>query len=103
MRYWPRGVAKDRFDMWLPHLAPSPGLLKWLMNRSESQKWTSDDVWDHWSMLYRREMRLQKDAILDLRCRHEEGEVITLLCACHDKTRCHRSILQGLILADKSK
>lgn len=98
MRYWPRGMSKDRFESWLPHMAPSPGLLKWLMDRSEGQKWAPDDVWEHWSMLYRREMKLQKDAILDLRRRQEEGETITLLCSCHDKSRCHRSILHNLIL-----
>lgn len=98
MRYWPRGMAKDRFDAWLPHLAPSPGLLKWLMDRCEGRRWASDDVWEHWSMLYRREMKSQREVILDIRHRHEAGETITLLCACHDKTRCHRGILRDLIL-----
>ncbi len=49
-------------------------------------------------MLYRREMESQKGAILDLRRRHEDGEVISLLCSCHDKTRCHRALLRDLVL-----
>ena len=32
--------------------------------------------------------------------RHESGEVITLLCVCHDPRRCHRSLLAELILGD---
>lgn len=98
MRYWPRGMGKDCFDHWLPNLAPSPGLLKWLMDRSEGRKWASDEVWEHWSVLYRHEMKVQRDTIRDLRCRHEEGEIITLLCACHDQRRCHRRLLRDLIL-----
>ncbi len=29
MRFWPRGVRKERFDAWMRELAPSVELLRW--------------------------------------------------------------------------
>ncbi len=31
---------------------------------------------------------------------NESGETLTLLCACHDPARCHRTVLADLVLAD---
>ena len=37
MRYWPCGVRRDRFDVWLRQLAPSAELLKWC----KLERWNS--------------------------------------------------------------
>lgn len=95
MRYWPRGVRKEMFHAWMRELAPSPDLLRWIMER---EKKPTEDVWLKWADKYRAEMVLQSSAIANLRARHDAGEMITLLCGCHDKTRCHRSLLRDLIL-----
>ena len=29
--------------------------------------------------------------------RHAQNETVTLLCSCQDETRCHRTLLKGLI------
>lgn len=83
--------------MWARDLAPSPGLLRWIMDRKDS---TSEETWSTWATRYREEMVLQSSAIADLKTRHETGETITLLCGCHDKSRCHRSLLRELIMVD---
>lgn len=100
MRYWPRGVKKEAFDTWARDLAPSPELLRWIMDRKDS---ASEEIWSTWAARYREEMALQSSAIADLNTRHKAGETITLLCGCHNKNRCHRSLLRELILDGEDK
>ena len=56
-----------------------------------------DAVPDH-SAAYRSKISGQR-TVIDGR-RHESGETLTLLCACHDPARCHRTVLADLVLAD---
>ncbi len=51
-----------------------------------------------WKARYIEEMRAQHERIAELRRRHNEGKVMTLLCACHDPLKCHRNVLRDLIL-----
>ncbi len=103
MRFWPRGVSKERFNCWYRHLAPSPELLgrhretTAVKALSEEER---DESWERFVAAYRSEMSGQRTAIDELRRQHESGETLTLLCACHDPARCHRTVLAGLVLAD---
>jgi uncharacterized protein YeaO (DUF488 family) len=103
MRYWPRGVRKDRFHIYAPHLAPSAKLLRAFqqLNEIPAVQLTATGREERWQALmnqYREEMVLQRDAIRELRQRHLAGETITLLCGCHEPARCHRTVLAELIL-----
>jgi uncharacterized protein YeaO (DUF488 family) len=103
MRRWPRGVRKDRFHTWDRHLGPSDALLNSFLNLLDSLPEGSEvgpgnPAWDGLMARYVEEMRDQRESIQDLRRRHEAGEVITLLCTCHEPSRCHRTVLAGLIL-----
>ena len=95
MRFWPRGVRKDHVHEWIRGLAPSRALLKWC--------WTSQGELDPdiyaatWKRRYREEMAGQTDLIGNLRERLRSGESFTLLCACHDPAKCHRSVLEEII------
>ena len=103
MRFWPRGVRKDRFDDWYQHLAPSPRLLGKFRETIADKalpKEERDKSWEQFVAAYRSEMSEQRTAIDGLRRRHESGETLTLLCACHDPARCHRTVLADLVLAD---
>lgn len=106
MRFWPRGVPKARFDAWHRHLAPSPRLLgkfrETVADRSLPAE-TRDEAWRQFTAAYRSEMVEQQSAIDELRQRHEAGETLTLLCACHDPARCHRTLLADLVLAGLEK
>ena len=100
MRYWPRGVAKTTVDEWLPALAPSKELLASYKAEEAAPLFApadEQDLWSRYVVSYRREMSEQAELIEGLRERHSKGEVITLLCACHDEHRCHRSLLAGMI------
>ena len=103
MRRWPRGVRKDRFHSWDRHLGPSEALLSSFLSLPDalpdrSPAGPGNPMWDGLMARYVEEMRDQRESIQDLRRRHEAGEVITLLCTCHDPSRCHRTVLAGLIL-----
>jgi uncharacterized protein YeaO (DUF488 family) len=89
MRYWPRGVKKERFDRWVREVSPSPGLIK---------KWRSGRLsWKEFEKAYLGEMKAETAAakVGDLRALAREGPV-TLFCGCPDEARCHRSLLKRL-------
>ena len=103
MRYWPRGVRKDRFDAWYRNLAPSVELLRAFKDLRESTADVEPPGPGHagWEGLMRRyhaEMRAEQESLRELRERHRGGEVMTLLCGCHDPARCHRTDLASMIL-----
>ncbi len=104
MRYWPRGVRGEAVDRWVRDLAPSARLLREYRGRDDPatrSAATGDDGLRSWfASAYRAEMAAQEPLIGELRAMHERGETITLLCACHDPARCHRSVLAGLILGE---
>ncbi len=99
VRFLPRGVKKadyarkDYFDVWLPVLAPSPALFKWIMaRRDDSAAWTT------FRKRYAREMeRPEPRQTIALLAVLSERTDIAIGCYCEDETRCHRSVLQDLI------
>lgn len=104
MRYWPRGVTKQAFDEWRRELAPSPELLSSYRqavlvvapNGNNDPKLA--EAWTSFGDRYRHEMSHQGAALAELRRRLARGEVLTLLCACHESSQCHRSILARLLI-----
>ena len=95
----PRGVKKkdyarlDYYDVWLPELAPSQKLVSWAL----AQPWT-DRRWKKFERGYRREMsRPEARHLLDLLARLSRRVNFSVGCYCEDESRCHRSILRGLL------
>ncbi len=93
MRYWPRGVRKDRIDAWERSLAPTRELLANYRARTIN--------WPEYERRYLHEMTTYPESIEALaalirRCAHEN---VTALCGCKDETHCHRILLQGLVAA----
>jgi uncharacterized protein YeaO (DUF488 family) len=88
MRFWPRGISKDKVDAWEKDLGTSPELIK---------AWKGGKIaWAEFSRRYHQEMRGQQGKVADLAEMARTGTV-TLLCGCKDQARCHRSLLQDLI------
>lgn len=88
MRLWPRGVKKTRVDAWEKELGPSPALLRGFLDGKVS--------WPAYTARYRAEMRQKPDLIQAWAARARK-EHITLLCACKDETRCHRTLLKEIL------
>jgi uncharacterized protein YeaO (DUF488 family) len=91
MRLWPRGIRKDRVDMWLKELGPVVPLLR---------DFRSGQVdWDEYRRRYlagleRPEARHAIDQVVGIA---RQGPV-TLLCGCPDEHRCHRSLLREYLV-----
>jgi len=105
MRWWPRGVSKDKIDNWLQVLAPSAHLLAALRNgelkleNTTSVQNTDQQEFSVFADLYIEEMQSIEAqlCIRGLAQELNEGITLTLLCGCHDVTGCHRSLLKSLI------
>jgi uncharacterized protein YeaO (DUF488 family) len=94
----PRGVPKaeyasrDFYDVWLPDLAPSEGLLK------QAQQASDDRAWRKFEQKYRVEMkRPEAQRLLTLLAALSRQTSFSVGCYCADETRCHRSILRQLL------
>jgi uncharacterized protein YeaO (DUF488 family) len=88
MRYWPRGIKKDRVDVWFRDLGTSPKLIK---------AWKSGKLtWIEFKKAYRAELKSKQDIIREL-AKRARTEKLTLLCSCRDPSQCHRAILKQLV------
>lgn len=100
----PRGVPKseyqsrDFYDVWLPDLAPSAGLV------SEAQLATDDRAWRAFERRYRAEMKRPDAArLLDLLAALSRDTNLAVGCYCEDERRCHRSVLRTLLAEHGAK
>jgi uncharacterized protein YeaO (DUF488 family) len=88
----PRGVKKQDYaklgyyDVWLPELAPSAKLIK-----------TAHANWKKFEERYRHEMKAMENLIATL-ARLSHSADFAVGCYCEDESRCHRSILRGLLV-----
>lgn len=94
----PRGVPKadfarrDFYDVWLPELAPSEGLLKQALGAHDERSWRA------FVRRYRVEMkRPEARHLLDLLAALSRGTDFSVGCYCADESHCHRSILRELL------
>lgn len=102
-RYRPRGVAAadETWSGFMPQLGPSKALHAAFYAKPGS---TPID-WAEYAARYLEEMRAQQFWIHNLAELHARGQTVTLLCssACSDESRCHRSLLRGLIDAEATR
>ena len=94
----PRGVAKARlakddwYDLWLPQLAPSAALVK------QALAATSARQWQQFVRKYTREMAASDNArLIALLAALSHRIDFSVGCYCEDDSRCHRSVLRGLL------
>lgn len=105
VRFLPRGVKKsdyarrNYFDVWLPVLAPSRQLVRWVQGRS---RWGARERRSFESR-YAREIASRTDArqTLQLIARLSRKTDLSVGCYCADETRCHRPFLLKLIRATR--
>jgi uncharacterized protein YeaO (DUF488 family) len=95
----PRGVPKreyatrDLYDVWVPELAPSEGLVKQALGAEDERTWRT------FVRRYRAEMkRPEASRLLDLLAALSRRTELAVGCYCPDEARCHRSVLRALLL-----
>lgn len=94
----PRGVPKAEFakrnyyDVWLPNLAPSEGLL------ALAHAATDERAWREFKRKFRAEMNESQPAhLLDFLAALSEQTNLSLGCYCEHEEKCHRSVLRELL------
>jgi uncharacterized protein YeaO (DUF488 family) len=94
----PRGVprteyaSRDYYDVWLPELAPSPGLVKQALAARDERAWRA------FARRYRVEMKRPEAArLLELLAALSPTTDLSVGCYCAEESRCHRSILRALL------
>ena len=98
----PRGMPRadfakrDYYDVWLPALAPSAGLVSFALKARDERSWKT------FTRKYRAEMKEPAAAhLLDLLAALSHRTNFAVGCYCEDESRCHRSVLRAL-LAERS-
>jgi uncharacterized protein YeaO (DUF488 family) len=90
MRLWPRGIRKDRVDLWLKELGPVTPLLRDFLDERVS--------WDGYVPRYLAGLeRPEAQAAVTEALRHLAAGPVTLLCGCADERRCHRTLLRAYL------
>ena len=112
-RYRPRGVSKkaETWDQWWPELGPSRALHAAFYGKPDDGKAEGEEArppgeglpFEQYVPRYLEEMQTQVFRIRALADRVAAGETVTLLCssACTDPARCHRTLLQRLIVHNR--
>ena len=100
----PRGVPKSQFsarnwyDVWFPNLAPSLATLQLGQRASTPAQWSA------FARKYKAEMAApQAKHELELLAVLSHSTDFSVGCYCEDESRCHRSILKQLLLANGAR
>ncbi len=94
MRIWPRGVSKDKIDLWLKEVGTEKELIS---------RWKANKVsWAEFSKEYKKSLKGKEKELKELAALAKHGN-ITLLCSCKDEEHCHRTLLKEAIEALYSK
>ncbi len=95
----PRGVPKSEhasrnfYDVWLPDLAPSEGLVKEGLQASDERAWV------RFTKRYRAEMKRPEAArLLVLLAALSRQTDFSVGCYCEEESHCHRSVLKALLV-----
>lgn len=96
----PRGVPKaeyarrDYYDVWLPELAPSEGLMQDIRSGPITAA-----RWKSFARHYRAEMNApERKRLLALLAALSHQTDVAVGCYCPDEAHCHRSLLKALLL-----
>lgn len=75
-RLWPRGISKDRVDLWLRDIAPSAELRNWFKHDPEK--------WNEFKLRYWQELN-KKHELVDRILQKERHETVYLLYGAKDE------------------
>ena len=92
MQYWPRGIKREKVDVWYRELGTSKELIK---------AWKAGKLnWPQFRKRYVADLKeAKKQGLIRELAARTRKEKITLLCGCRDPNNCHRIILKEQIEA----
>lgn len=90
MSIWPRGISKEKINLWMKELGTEKELIK---------KWKEEKIsWEEFSKEYKKSLK-GKEPILKELAQESKKHTISLLCSCKDEKHCHRWLLKQAIEA----
>jgi uncharacterized protein YeaO (DUF488 family) len=90
MRYWPRGVKRERIDVWVKDAAPSAALVRAYHHEGLD--------WSDFAVRYRAEIVDERPDVLEqLHALEREHGTLVLLCT-EREGHCHRTLLRDLLI-----
>jgi len=94
MQYWPRGVRKEKIDVWYRDLGTSKDLIR---------DWKAGKLtWAQFKKRYVADLREErKQQLIHQLAQRAKPQKVTLLCGCRDPNRCHRILLREEIMKTK--
>lgn len=94
-RLWPRGISKKsaHMDVWMKEIAPSADLRKWFAHDAEK--------WDEFIKRYTKELKDNKQMLLDIKKLEKEHKTVTLLYGAKDTEHNQAKVL--LQVLEKTK
>lgn len=88
MTMWPRGISKEKVDIWMKDLGTPRKLIR---------EWKGGKIsWERYKVMYRRSLEGKEESLWRLAEESRKGTV-TLLCTEKDPEFCHRSLLKSAI------
>lgn len=90
-RFYPRGIKREKYHIWIRSLAPSAPLLKRYKN--------TEINWDDFKTALLCELRSNMESIEAIHTLQTKSQIqnITLLCYEKDGSPCHRYMVRDLI------
>ena len=91
MRFYPRGIKKTHFDLWLRGASPEATLLKEYRNKVID--------WRGFSVKFRQQLRSSRaskdeiEQITEMAKNHD----VTILCYEKEGEKCHRNIVKSVV------
>jgi uncharacterized protein YeaO (DUF488 family) len=90
MTLWPRGISKDKVDLWMKELGTPRDLIRLYKAGKTS--------WADYAVEYRKSLKGKEKLLKSLAEQSKKG-TITLLCTEKDPSSCHRSLLKAAVEA----
>jgi len=86
---WPRGISKEKVDLWLKEIAPSKELRIWFSHKKER--------FDEFKKRYFEELRDKKKLLKKIKELEKEKGIVTLLYAARDKEFNNAQVLKEFL------
>lgn len=89
-RLWPRGVHKNKVDLWMKDIAPSDELRKWFAHDSKK--------WPEFRKKYTAELRSKTEMLKQLKILQNRKKNLTLVYAAKDEKRNNAVVLKEMLM-----
>jgi len=91
-RLWPRGISKEKVDLWLKEVAPSNDLRNWFSHDPKK--------WEEFKRKYERELQDKQELIHKIKQAEKEKGIVTLLYSTRNKE--HNNAIALNIMLEKN-